>query len=48
MPRQSLGYALPSVIFLPFHTGQVGCRGGDGPMAQEGGYILNTGPVILV
>ena len=34
------------MVFLPSHPGQVGGRGGDGPMAQEGGNVLNTGPVI--
>ena len=44
---QGRGHALPSVIFLPFHTGQVGGRGGDGPMVQVGGNVLDTGPVML-
>ena len=41
---QGRGHALPSFIFLPFHTDQAG---GGGPMAQEGGNVGNTGPVML-
>ena len=39
IPAQGRGHALPSFIFLPFHPGQVGGRGGDEPLAQEGALV---------
>ena len=34
------------MLRFSFQPGQVGGRGGDGPMAQEGGNVLDTGPDI--
>ena len=43
---QGRGHAVPTIIRFAFHTGQITGRRRDGPMAQEGGNVLDTGPVI--